>query len=132
MILFMIGDFYDGFESFWRQMLLLRLLEPFPASEGIFDFWMIRWIGNYYWGRWVWEISCWPRVSPPKFYILIYIFLGTFSVLPWAVILYFDKPRHQTRWSWLEGSVLRYTIEVHDWGAGLRCRTDALLLSRVI
>ena len=46
----MMGDFYDGFESFWRQMLL-RLLEPFPASEGIFDFWMIRWIGNYYWGR---------------------------------------------------------------------------------
>ena len=43
------------------------------------------------------------------------IFL-TFSVLPWAVILYFGKPRHQTWWSWLEGSVLRYTTEVHDWG----------------
>ena len=40
----MIGDFYDGFEGFWRQMLL-RLLEPFPASEGtFFDFWMIKWI----------------------------------------------------------------------------------------
>ena len=36
----MVGDFYDGFEGIWRQMLL-RLLEPFPASEGIFDFWMI-------------------------------------------------------------------------------------------
>ena len=33
----MIGDFYDGFKGFWRQMLL-RLLEPFPASEGIFRF----------------------------------------------------------------------------------------------
>ena len=28
----MIGDFYDGFEGFWRQMLL-NLLKPFPASE---------------------------------------------------------------------------------------------------
>ena len=45
----MIGDFYNEFEGFLRQMLL-KLLEPFPASEGIFDFWMIRWIGKYYWG----------------------------------------------------------------------------------
>ena len=33
----MIGDFYNGFEGFLRQMLL-RLLEPFPASEGFFLF----------------------------------------------------------------------------------------------
>ena len=33
----MIGDFYNGFEGFLRQ-ILLRLLEPFPASEGIFWF----------------------------------------------------------------------------------------------
>ena len=38
--LFMIGDFNNGVESLLRQMLL-KLLEPFPASEGIFDFWMI-------------------------------------------------------------------------------------------
>ena len=35
----MIGDFYDGFEGFLRQIwkfccLLLKLLEPFPASKG--------------------------------------------------------------------------------------------------
>ena len=33
----MIGDFYNGFEGFLRQMLL-KLLEPFPTSEGIFWF----------------------------------------------------------------------------------------------
>ena len=33
----MIGDFYDGFEGFLRQMLL-RLFEPFPTSERIFWF----------------------------------------------------------------------------------------------
>ena len=36
----MIGDFYNGFKGFLRQ-ILLRLLEPFPATKGIFDFWMI-------------------------------------------------------------------------------------------
>ena len=120
MILFMIGDFYNEFEGFLRQMLL-RLLEPFPASEGIFWFLNDRWIWNYNWSLCVWEISYWPRVSPSKFYIFIFIFnfFGTFSVLPWAVILYFGKPRYQTGWSWLEGSVWRYTIEVQDWDTGL-------------
>ena len=55
------------------------------------------------------------------FLFLFFNFLGTFYVLPWAVILYFGKSRHQIGWSWLEGSVLWYAIEVH---AGLRFRTE--------
>ena len=71
--LFMIGDFNNGVESLLRQMLL-KLLEPFPASEGIFWFLNDRWIWNYNWSRCVWEIRCWPRVSPPKFLFLFLIF----------------------------------------------------------
>ena len=48
-------------------------LNHFP-QVGNFWFLIDRWIWNYKWSRCVWQIRCWPRVSPPKFLFLFLIF----------------------------------------------------------
>jgi len=75
----MIGVFYNGFEGFFRQMLL-RLLEPFPASEGIFDFWMIGGFETTI-GAVVFEKSAAGQEFHHRnfiFWFLIFNFLGPF------------------------------------------------------
>ena len=106
-------------------------LNYFPQVREFFDFWIIGGFETTI-GAVVFEKSAAGQEFHHRnfiFWFLIFKFFGTFSVLPWAVILYFGKPRHQTGWSWFEGSVLWYSIEVHDWGAGLRCRTETCVTS---